>query len=254
MKEEPIIIADRDKISHIYFNLMSNALKYTPEGGSITTSLAYANHTYTIKVSDTGKGVAEDELPRLFERFYQARGAEGGTGIGLSLVKAFVELHNGKVHAESKEGKGVTIVVSLPDSQPGYDPAKDVEEKPTAEKGLIDDNYVTTNISAKESADRITNAEDFDHDRPLVLIIDDNDGMRSYLHSILKQKYNISEAANDKVDWDRLTIIVAYKEKTQGDEIHDAAPQNMEKRTRKGQSSFSIIPLPSPLTGTIRYL
>lgn len=198
VKEEPIIIADRDKISHIYFNLMSNALKYTPEGGSITTSLAYANHTYTIKVSDTGKGVAEDELPRLFERFYQARGAEGGTGIGLSLVKAFVELHNGKVHAESKEGKGVTIVVSLPDSQPGYDPAKDVEEKPTAEKGLIDDNYVTTSISAKESAERITNAEDFDHDRPLVLIIDDNDGMRSYLHSILKQKYNISEAANGK--------------------------------------------------------
>ena len=199
VKEEPIIIADRDKISHIYFNLMSNALKYTPEGGSITTSLAYANHTYTIKVSDTGKGVAEDELPRLFERFYQARGAEGGTGIGLSLVKAFVELHNGKVHAKSKEGKGLTIVVSLPDSQPGYDPAKDVEkEKPTAEAGLIDDNYVTTSISAKESAERITKAEDFDHDRPLVLIIDDNDGMRSYLHSILKQKYNISEAANGK--------------------------------------------------------
>ena len=198
VKEEPIIIADRDKISHVFFNLMSNALKYTPKGGSINISLAYTNHTYTIKVSDTGKGVAKDELPRLFERFYQARGAEGGTGRGLSIVKAFVELHKGEVHGESEEGKGLTIVVSLPDSQPGYDPAKDVEEKPTAENGLIDDNYVTTSISAKESADRITNAEDFDHDRPLVLIIDDNDGMRSYLHSILKQKYNISEAANGK--------------------------------------------------------
>lgn len=83
VKEEPIIIADRDKISHVFFNLMSNALKYTPKGGSINISLAYTNHTYTIKVSDTGKGVAKDELPRLFERFYQARGAEGGTGIGL---------------------------------------------------------------------------------------------------------------------------------------------------------------------------
>ena len=110
-----------------------------------------------------------------------------------------MELHKGEVHGESEEGKGLTIVVSLPDSQPGYDPAKDVEkEKPTAEAGLIDDNYVTTSISAKESAERITNAEDFDHDRPLVLIIDDNEGMRSYLHSILKQKYNISEAANGK--------------------------------------------------------
>lgn len=198
VKEEPIIIADRDKISHVFFNLMSNALKYTPKGGSINISLAYTNHTYTIKVSDTGKGVAKDELPRLFERFYQARGAEGGTGIGLSLVKAFVELHKGEVHAESEEGKGVTIVVSLPDSQPGYDPAKDVEEKPKAEAGLIDDNYVATNITAKESAERITNAEDFDHDRPLVLIIDDNNGMRTYLRSILKDKYNISEAANGK--------------------------------------------------------
>lgn len=198
VKEEPIIIADRDKISHIYFNLMSNALKYTPEGGRITTSLEYADHKFTIKVSDTGKGVAKDELPRLFERFYQARGAEGGTGIGLSIVKAFVELHKGEVHGESEEGKGLTIVVSLPDSQPGYDPAKDVEEKPKAEAGLIDDNYVATNITAKESAERITNAEDFDHDRPLVLIIDDNNGMRTYLRSILKDKYNISEAANGK--------------------------------------------------------
>ena len=101
VKEEPIIIADRDKISHVFFNLMSNALKYTPKGGSINISLAYTNHTYTIKVSDTGKGVAKEELPRLFERFYQARGAEGGTGIGLSIVKAFVELHKGEVHGES---------------------------------------------------------------------------------------------------------------------------------------------------------
>lgn len=129
VKEEPIIIADRDKISHVFFNLMSNALKYTPKGGSINISLAYTNHTYTIKVSDTGKGVAKEELPRLFERFYQARGAEGGTGIGLSIVKAFVELHKGEVHGESEEGKGLTIVVSLPDSQPGYDPAKDVERR-----------------------------------------------------------------------------------------------------------------------------
>lgn len=105
MKEEPIIIADRDKISHVFFNLMSNALKYTPKGGSINISLAYTNHTYTIKVSDTGKGVAKEELPRLFERFYQARGTEGGTGIGLSIVKAFVELHKGEVHGESEEGK-----------------------------------------------------------------------------------------------------------------------------------------------------
>lgn len=85
-----MIIADRDKLEHIYFNLMSNALKYTPEGGRVTTTVSYERQQFTIRVSDTGKGIAPDEQSRLFERFYQAKGSIGGTGIGLSLVKAYV--------------------------------------------------------------------------------------------------------------------------------------------------------------------
>lgn len=198
VRQDAVIIADRDKLEHIYFNLMSNALKYTPEGGRITTALSYDGKQYVLSVSDTGKGIEEEALPHLFDRFYQARGAVGGTGIGLSLVKAYVDLHHGDIRVESNEGEGTRLFISLPAAQPGYDPAKDREARPVAERELVDDSYVPEDINAKEAADRITNAEDFDADRPLVLIIDDNNGMRAYLRSILKDRYNVSEAADGR--------------------------------------------------------
>lgn len=198
VRQDAVIIADRDKLEHIYFNLMSNALKYTPEGGRITTALSYDGKQYVLSVSDTGKGIEEEALPHLFDRFFQARGAVGGTGIGLSLVKAYVDLHHGDIRVESNEGEGTRFFISLPATQPGYDPAKDREARPVAERELVDDSYVPEDINAKEAADRITNAEDFDADRPLVLIIDDNNGMRAYLRSILKDRYNVSEAADGR--------------------------------------------------------
>lgn len=198
VRQDAVIIADRDKLEHIYFNLMSNALKYTPEGGRITTALSYDGKQYVLSVSDTGKGIEEEALPHLFDRFFQARGAVGGTGIGLSLVKAYVDLHHGDIRVESNEGEGTRFFISLPAAQPGYDPAKDREARPVAERELVDDSYVPEDINAKEPADRITNAEDFDADRPLVLIIDDNNGMRAYLRSILKDRYNVSEAADGR--------------------------------------------------------
>ena len=198
VRQDAVIIADRDKLEHIYFNLMSNALKYTPEGGRITTALSYDGKQYVLSVSDTGKGIEEEALPHLFDRFFQARGAVGGTGIGLSLVKAYVDLHHGDIRVESNEGEGTRFFISLPAAQPGYDPAKDREARPVAERELVDDSYVPEDINAKEAANRITNAEDFDADRPLVLIIDDNNGMRAYLRSILKDRYNVSEAADGR--------------------------------------------------------
>lgn len=203
VEKDAVIIADRDKLEHIYFNLMSNALKYTPEGGSITTTVSHARQRFTVSVTDTGKGIAPDELPKLFERFYQAQGSVGGTGIGLSLVKAYVDLHHGEVHAESNVGKGTSFIVTLPDTQPGYDPAKDTAPTTQAEHGLVDDSYTPTDIKAEESVERITNAEDFDAERPLVLIIDDNNGMRAYLRSILTGKYNVSEAADGQQGLER---------------------------------------------------
>ncbi len=195
---EARIIADREKISHVYFNLMSNALKYTPRQGTVTVGLSLTDHRYTLTVADTGKGIAQEDLPRLFERFYQAKGSIGGTGIGLALVRAYVDLHHGNVHAESIPEKGSTFIVTLPDSQPGYDPAADQPATPQTGRTLVDDSYIPVDSAAEQATAQITDAEEFDADKPLILIIDDNNNMRAYLRSILSPLYNVSEAIDGK--------------------------------------------------------
>lgn len=197
------IIADHDKLARVFFNLMSNAVKYTPNGGTITIRLSHRDAMFTMTMHNTGQGIAADELPHIFERFYQTRGSIGGTGIGLALVKAYVDLHHGQVNVESEVGKGTTFTVVLPDTQPGYNPTADNADTPRHEPELISDDYTPTNVVATEQAERITNAEDFDADRPLVLIIDDNNGMRAYLRSILADKYNVSEAVNGQQGLER---------------------------------------------------
>ena len=192
------IIADRDKVEHIYFNLMSNALKYTSAGGSITTSLTRGANRFVISVSDTGRGIAAEELPHLFERFYQAKSSVGGTGIGLSLVKAYADMHHGEVNVQSTLGKGTVFTVSLPAEQSDYDPAADIQPETQRESTLIDDSYIPIDTDAETNSQRITDAEDFDADKPLVLVIDDNNEMRAYLRSILSGKYNVSEASDGR--------------------------------------------------------
>ena len=189
-----VVIADREKLEHIYFNLMSNALKYTPQGGTITTRLTIADGKANISVIDTGRGIDSESLPHLFERFYQANGSVGGTGIGLSLVKAYAELHHGTTSVESEEGKGSSFTVTVPTTQPDYDPALDSPSRGNADVTLASDDYIPANVIAQQRAAAVTDDANFDDSRPLVLIIDDNSGMRTYLRSILETKYNVVEA------------------------------------------------------------
>ena len=191
------IVADYDKLEHIYFNLMSNALKYTPDGGRITTRLCHAKGMFTVSVSDTGKGISADALPHLFERFYQAPSAVGGTGIGLSLVKAYVDMHGGTVRAESKPGEGATFVVSLPESQDVCRLGGEAAEPKHHAWVVADDGCARgAGVDASVGTQGIMGDEDFDADRPLVLVVDDNSDMRAYLRSILTEKYNVEEAAD----------------------------------------------------------
>ena len=111
------MIADQDKISRIVFNLLSNALKYTPAGGEIFVSLKDEGANLRLDVKDTGKGISQDEADKIFERFFQAKGAASGTGIGLALVKSFVELHHGEARVESELGKGSDFIVVIPREQ-----------------------------------------------------------------------------------------------------------------------------------------
>jgi two-component system sensor histidine kinase GlrK len=110
----PDIAADGEKISQVFTNLLSNAIKYTESGGTITVNVSKQKKGIKATVSDTGAGIPPDDLPRIFTKFYQAKNAKKGTGIGLALVKHLVEAHKGSIAVESELDKGTTFTVELP--------------------------------------------------------------------------------------------------------------------------------------------
>jgi signal transduction histidine kinase len=114
--------ADERKVKQVLFNLLTNAVKFTPGGGEVTLSARRTDGGVEAAVADTGVGIAPEDLERVFEEFGQARNRAGqaeGTGLGLALVKRFVELHGGEVRVASVVGQGSTFAVSLPVCEPG---------------------------------------------------------------------------------------------------------------------------------------
>ena len=118
IQDECEMFADPGKLAQVCYNIIENAIKYTPDGGTITVSLAKAGRDAVLEIADTGVGIPETDLPHVFDRFYRvdkARSREtGGTGLGLSIVKQIVRLHAGTVTVASEYGKGTTFTVQLP--------------------------------------------------------------------------------------------------------------------------------------------
>jgi signal transduction histidine kinase len=116
--DEVWVDADRDKISQVMVNLISNALKYTPEGGQVHVQTGETQSEAIVTVSDTGIGIPESDLPYIFERFYRTdksrSRATGGSGIGLTIAKSIIDAHSGNISVDSKVNLGSTFTVSLP--------------------------------------------------------------------------------------------------------------------------------------------
>jgi signal transduction histidine kinase len=115
---QPEMLADEEHLRQLWTNLISNSIKYTPRGGRVVASVDQKDGRVVGVVSDTGVGIAADDLPRIFDEFYRTKQAksieEHGTGLGLSIVKQIVESYGGTIDVESQLGKGTTVTFTLP--------------------------------------------------------------------------------------------------------------------------------------------
>lgn len=187
--DSPTVAVDPEKLERIFFNLMSNAFKFTPENGDITASIALTGGYLRLKVSDTGRGMDEATLCHVFERFYQADKVEpGGSGIGLALVKAFVTLHQGEITVESTPGKGTVFNVLIPERH------LEVPEAEQAAAALNTKADVDSEIGVIENPE----IDEIDESKPCVLVIDDTADIRTLLKTLLKDDYTVLEADGGK--------------------------------------------------------
>jgi signal transduction histidine kinase/DNA-binding response OmpR family regulator/ligand-binding sensor domain-containing protein len=183
---------DRDKLEKILVNLLSNAFKFTPDGGEVVVE-AQATQEATgirvaIRVQDSGIGIREEELPRIFDRFYQVDAATTrsyeGSGIGLALSKEMVQLYGGSIGVESQPGQGTTFTVRLL-LKPAA-PEEITSDASVAKEPVL----VALDAVAEESAKEL--------EAETVLVVEDNADLRAYLKECLKDHYRVLEAANGR--------------------------------------------------------
>jgi signal transduction histidine kinase len=190
----PVFSADKDKIDIIVSNLLSNAIKFTPAGGSIDVETLRADDRVWIAVSDTGIGINEADYDRIFERFVQVDGSSSrefsGTGLGLSLAKALVELHGGQIFVKSELGRGTRFWFDLPLAEVfEAEPTPAETASPSRSARFADLDSCSLTASASENAPE-PRAETTDG-RATVLVVDDTAEMRALLGDILRDDYRV---------------------------------------------------------------
>ncbi|MEZ4778447.1 MAG: ATP-binding protein [Flavobacteriaceae bacterium] len=184
---------DKDKLEKILTNLLSNALKFTPEYGEVSVEIEDTNKAIKISVSDTGKGLSKEEIDNIFNRFYQTETAQDqGTGIGLALVKELVELYHGQISVDSMEGSGTTFKVLLPYRKIDFNPKEIVAQE-------IEMSPQKTNLSLLFAENENTE-ESYkgDSDLPVLLIVEDNPDLREYISEQLQDHFKIYKTKDGK--------------------------------------------------------
>lgn len=200
---------DHDKIERIVFNVLSNAFKFTLEGGQISLELQRMPHPpdrsgtwITIQISDSGIGIPEDKKEKIFERFFQNATAAAilnqGTGIGLSITKEFIQMHGGSIELQSEVGKGTTFQIHLPFATPTSTAINN-------EDLLRHDAEINAKTLKEESAEKINGVHPVNDntEMPLVLLVEDNEDFRLYLKDNLRLHYKVAEAADGREGWQR---------------------------------------------------
>lgn len=193
--KEIIVWYDTKQMQKVINNLLSNALKHTPEEGKIELSVLQDNDTAIIKVKDTGYGIPEYEINQIFNRFYQVShswaSTDVGTGIGLALTKGIIELHHGKIDVESKENEGCIFTIILPLGKSHLKPDEITNEQHTIITDLSVKDHDLTPIKSNELF--LRNKEDKPY---TVLIVEDDSLLRELLTDIFSTYYSVISASN----------------------------------------------------------
>ncbi|MBK7631224.1 MAG: response regulator [Ignavibacteriales bacterium] len=201
--DSAFIWIDRDKFEKVIINLLSNAFKFTPEGGIVQVTLKHSTinekEFAEIIISDSGIGIAKQKLDKIFDRFYQVddstQRSYGGSGIGLALVKEFVQLHKWSISVENEEGNGAQFTLKIP----MWDDYLNDDDKILSEVSsakLDNENYLLKNNSKVNDLSEVTETKFSGTNKQSILIVDDSDDVRKYLSSLLKDNYDISESTN----------------------------------------------------------
>lgn len=185
------MLFDKEKVEKIYFNLLSNALKFTPQEGRISVSLEKQGEYAALRVFNSGSYIPKDKQNEVFEHFYKINPDSEGSGIGLALVQALVASHNGTISVESTEGEGTTFLIRLPFTQ-----------EQVSAKAVYDSNYIETHLDllpslpASDEKLKLPTVVPSAPEKPTVLIVEDNEDMRQFIRYILSDNYNLIEAEN----------------------------------------------------------
>jgi len=211
--------ADPDHLERILLNILGNAVKFTPDGGSIVVRVFERNERVFFEVEDTGPGIPEDERARIFDRFHQVDGSStrshGGTGIGLALVRELVELHQGVVYARSNDGSGATVGFSLnagggvpiPKSEAAQDPSTSVEGLPEWHDALRRQDAYRLRQIQDATERRLAPRSPAGSKAHTVLVVEDNIDMIRFVSTLLSSEHHVltstDGAAGLRIAFDR---------------------------------------------------
>ena len=195
-KQDIHVWVDRDKLEKIIFNLLSNAFKYTPDGRSVKVIIRQNGETITIAVADTGIGMKTDKMDSIFNRFEtiaSGNAMQPSSGIGLSLVRELVDLLHAQITVSSKQDKGTVFTLTLPMGKEHF------VHDPLAEFILEDaDRPASVDQIQPSQVDINVNEGVASSSLPTILVVEDNEEMRLFLHNILAAHYNVMEASNGR--------------------------------------------------------
>lgn len=192
--DELVMDYDESKLQQITYNLLSNALRHTPRGGKVVLHARkeegeHLQNRLQLKVSDSGQGIAKEDLDRIFKLFYQVDDHQSGTGIGLTLTKELVELLEGEIQVESELDKGTTFTLLLPINN----------QAPVRKSPLSSNNLTVSNLEKTSPPEDKADAEIADHDqqeREVVLLVEDNADVLTFLIKLLGDKYELLTAVD----------------------------------------------------------